>query len=143
MQARREADVHEALTGLDPRISLAIHSVAAILTVAAVLAVAALLRAKGESTRAWGAYESGAPVRGPATAPVPTQYFQIAAFFVIFDFEAAVLFTWAMSAPAAGVAGLVSAAIFIGVLLVALFYLWADGALDVGARSAGGAARRA
>jgi NADH:ubiquinone oxidoreductase subunit 3 (subunit A) len=38
------------------------------------------------------------------------------------------------------VAGLVSAAIFILVLLLALFYLWADGALDVGARSEGGAA---
>ncbi|MEE4119994.1 MAG: NADH-quinone oxidoreductase subunit A [Paracoccaceae bacterium] len=135
--------MHEVLSGLDPRISLAIHSVAAILTVAAVLAVAALLRAKGESTHAWGVYESGAPVRGPAVAPVPTQYFQIAAFFVIFDFEAAVLFTWAMAAPAAGVAGLVPAAIFIVVLLVALFYLWADGALDVGADSRGGAVRPA
>ena len=133
--------MHEALTGLDPRLALAIHAVAAIATVAAVLAVAAFLRERGEATRTWGIYESGAPVRGAAVAPVPTQYFQIAAFFVIFDFEAAVLFTWAVSAPAAGMAGLISAAIFIVVLLVALFYLWADGALDVGANSAGGTAR--
>jgi NADH-quinone oxidoreductase subunit A len=132
--------VHEAFTGLDPRLSLAIHAVAAAVTVAAILVVAAFLRDKNTSMQGFGIYESGAPATGAAVAPVPTAYFQVAAFFVIFDFEAAVLFTWAMSAPAAGLAGLVSAAIFILVLLLALFYLWADGALDVGARSEGGAA---
>jgi NADH-quinone oxidoreductase subunit A len=141
--AKKEVDLQEALTGLDPRLSLAVHGVAALATVAAVLVVAALVRDRRDSATDFGIYESGAPMREAAVAPVPTQYFQIAAFFVIFDFEAAVLFTWAVSAPAAGVAGLVSAAIFIGVLLVALFYLWADGALDVGADSRGGAARSA
>lgn len=130
----------EAFTTLDPRISLAIHAIAAALTVAAALLLARVLREKGGQVGTFGIYESGAPVAGAAVAPVPTAYFQIAAFFVIFDFEAAVLFTWALSAPAAGVAGLVSAAIFILVLLAALFYLWADGALDVGAHGEGGAA---
>ena len=130
----------DAVATLDPRTTLALHALAAIATVAAVLGIAALLRDKGGTGEAFGIYESGAPAARVAVAPVPAAYFQIAAFFVIFDFEAAVLFTWAVSAPAAGVAGLVSAAVFITVLLVALFYLWADGALDVGADSRGGAA---
>ena len=129
----------EALNAVDPRVALAIHAVAALATVAAVLAIAAFLRAPGRPQRGFEIYESGAPVRSAAVAPVPATYFQVAAFFVIFDFEAAVLFTWAVSAPEAGMPGLVSAAIFIVVLLVALAYLWADGGLDVGADSRGGA----
>lgn len=132
--------MQEAFTTLDPRISLGIHAIAAALTVAIALLLARLVRPRGRDVATFGIYESGAPATATAVAPVPTAYFQIAAFFVIFDFEAAILFTWALSAPAAGLAGLVSAAIFILVLLVALFYLWADGALDVGARSEGGAA---
>jgi NADH-quinone oxidoreductase subunit A len=126
------------LGGMDPALAVLIHAVAAIATVAAVLLVSALLRDK--SINDAGIYESGAPSAAAVVAPVPARYFQIAAFFVIFDFEAAVLFTWAMAAREAGGAGLVSAAIFIGVLLAALAYLRADGALDIGARSEGGAA---
>jgi NADH-quinone oxidoreductase subunit A len=130
----------EALTSLDPRLSLLIYTVAAIAIVAVVLVLAAILRESAGADDTYGIYESGAPAAAALTTPVPAQYFQIAAFFVIFDVEAALLFTWALAAPAAGVTGLVSAAVFIGVLLAALAYLWADGALDVGGNSRGGAA---
>lgn len=119
---------------IDPRVSLALFAGLAIFVALAALGVSGLLRARGQGN-AFGIYESGAPVGEAMRAPVPVAYFQIAAFFVIFDFEAAVLFTWAVSAPDAGWPGLVSAAIFIFVLLAALVYLWADGALDTGARS--------
>ena len=129
----------EALFGLDPRTALAIHVVAAILTVAAVLGVAKLLRTSGRAKDRWGVYESGAPADAAANAPVPTSYFQIAAFFVIFDFEAALLYTWALTTVEAGIGGLIAAGVFIGALLLAFLYLWLDGALDVGARPAGSA----
>ena len=120
----------ELLASLDARVALALHATAAAVLIAAVLAVAAVLRARGPD--AYGIYESGAPATGPTTIPVPASYFQIAAFFVIFDFEAAVLYTWAVSARQAGTEGLIAAAIFIGLLLAALVYLWADGALRTG-----------
>lgn len=44
--------------------------------------------------------------------------------------EAAILFAWAVAARDAGWLGLIEAAVFIGVLLLALVYLWLDGALD-------------
>ena len=44
-----------------------------------------------------------------------------------------------MVAAEAGAQGLIAATIFIMVLLLALAYLWLDGALDVGARPAGSA----
>ena len=121
----------EQAAALDPRVSLALYSAAAVVVIAAVLVVSSLLRARGASGGA-GVYESGAPARGGMTAPVPAAYFQIAAFFVIFDFEAAVLYSWAISAREAGWTGLVSATVFIVLLLAALAYLWADGALDTG-----------
>jgi len=132
--------VLETVAQLDPRVALAIHALAATATVAAVLVLAALLRDRRGPGPGSDIYESGAPVSGPGLAPTPTAYFQVAAFFVIFDFEAAVLFTWALSAPEAGVPGLISASVFILVLLAALWYLWADGALEVGGQSRGGAA---
>jgi len=54
---------------------------------------------------------------------------------VVFDMEAAILFAWAVAAREAGLAGLFEAALFIAVLLAALGYLWADGALDFGPKA--------
>lgn len=124
----------ELVASLDPRLALAVHVAVSVATVVAVLLVAWLLREKRPPEAGYGIYESGAPDVMPAARPVAASYFMIAAFFVVFDLEAAILFTWAAAAPDVGWPGLVSAGIFIAVLLAALFYLWADGALDVGPR---------
>ena len=51
-------------------------------------------------------------------------------FFVIFDVEALYLFAWAVSVRETGWVGFIEAAIFIGLLLIGLIYLWRIGALD-------------
>lgn len=127
----------ESLARSDPRMLLAIYVGTVVLAVALILGIARLLRQPSTPLAGSGTYESGAPAGQAMTLPVPAAYFQIAALFVIFDFEAAVLYAWAMAVRPAGLAGLVSAGIFIAVLLVALFYLWADGALDTGPNRAG------
>ena len=124
-------------SSLDPRAALGVHAAVAVAVIAFVLAFAFLLREKRAPGAGYGLYESGAPDVTPVAHRVPTTYFLIAACFVIFDLEAAILFAWAVAAPAAGWPGLISAAIFICVLLAALAYLWADGALDVGPRPRG------
>jgi len=115
-----------------PGAALAIHVALSAGIVAAIVVVAAWLREKRAGARPDVPYESGilpaAPPQGPQNAP----YFLIAALFVIFDMEAAILFAWAVAARDAGWLGLAEAAIFIGVLLLALIYLWVDGALDWG-----------
>ncbi|MBB5049628.1 NADH-quinone oxidoreductase subunit A [Rhodopseudomonas rhenobacensis] len=117
---------------IDSGAALAIHVALSAGIVAAIIAVAAVLREKRAGARPDTPYESGvlpaAPPQGPQNAP----YFLIAALFVIFDMEAAILFAWAVAAREAGWTGLIEAAIFIGVLLLALIYLWVDGALDWG-----------
>ena len=121
----------------DPRIALLIYVTLVVIAVVAILSVARALRDKLPLQPGSGIYESGAPAHRAMMAPVSAAYFQIAAFFVIFDFEAAVLYTWSVSAAEAGWPGLISAAIFIVVLLAALVYLWADGALDTGPETRG------
>jgi NADH-quinone oxidoreductase subunit A len=121
----------------DPRIALALYLMMVIIAVVGILVVARLLRNRAIPPVGSGIYESGAPAHLAMTTPVPAAYFQIAAFFVIFDFEAAVLYTWSISVEQAGMPGLISAAVFIVVLLLALVYLWADGALDTGPKPRG------
>jgi NADH-quinone oxidoreductase subunit A len=51
--------------------------------------------------------------------------------FVVFDLESAFIFAWAVAARAAGWAGYIEYAVFIGVLMLTLVYLGRVGALDV------------
>jgi len=59
-------------------------------------------------------------------------YYLVALLFVIFDLEAVFLYAWAVSARPGGWAALGSVAVFVGVLLAGLGYLWGVGALDWG-----------
>jgi NADH-quinone oxidoreductase subunit A len=118
------------LAALDPRAALAIHIAVAAVILAAALGLAALLR---EPSRArMGIYESGAPPGPARLAPVTASYVFIAIAFMIFDVEAALLFAWAGAAREVGQQGLIAATVFVVLLLAALAYLWADGALDTG-----------
>nr|WP_303626049.1 NADH-quinone oxidoreductase subunit A [Rhodopseudomonas palustris] len=115
---------------INPGAALAIHVALSAGIVAAIMLVAAWLREKRSGARADVPYEGGVLPAAPQQGPVNAPYFLIAALFVIFDMEAAILFAWAVAARDTGWLGLIEAAVFIGVLLLALVYLWADGALD-------------
>ena len=119
---------------VDPRLALGLHAALAIGLVAAVLIVAWLLRDRRRSERADALYESGVTQPQAGAIPLRAPHFLIAALFVIFDLEAAILFAWAAAARETGWLGFAEAAVFIGVLLAALVYLWADGALDAKGR---------
>jgi NADH-quinone oxidoreductase subunit A len=77
-------------------------------------------------------YESGMTPTGSARVRFPTDFYLIALFFIVFDVESVFIVTWAIGAKVLGWTGFVSAAIFIGILFVALLYLWRVGALEVG-----------
>lgn len=120
----------DLMQALDPRIALALHLALSAALIAAVLGIAWLLRERRTPWARDDVYESGiAPGAGPQ-GPVAAPYFLVAALFVIFDMEAAILFAWAAAARETGMIGFVEAAVFIGVLLAALLYLWMDGALE-------------
>lgn len=67
---------------------------------------------------------------GNARLRFSAKFYLVAMFFVIFDVEALYLFAWSVSVRESGWVGFIEAAIFIGLLLVGLLYLWRIGALD-------------
>jgi NADH-quinone oxidoreductase subunit A len=77
-------------------------------------------------------YESGIPPTGSARLRVSAKFYLVAMFFVIFDLEAVFLFAWAVTFRELGWIGYLVMVFFVGVLLVALIYLWRMGALDWG-----------
>lgn len=57
------------------------------------------------------------------------KFYLIAILFVIFDIDLAFLFPWAVVFREIGIAAFYSMAVFIGILVVALWYVWKKGAL--------------
>lgn len=82
-------------------------------------------------------FESGVVSVGYARLRYPAHFFLVAVLFVIFDLEAVFVFAWAVAMREAGWAGYVEILIFIGILIVALIYLWRIGALEWGTRRGG------
>ncbi|VFP78434.1 NADH-quinone oxidoreductase subunit A [Candidatus Erwinia haradaeae] len=75
-------------------------------------------------------FESGiASVRGRKLR-VSAKFYLVAMFFVIFDVEALYLYAWSVSIRESGWIGFIEASLFVLVLLVSLFYLIRNRALD-------------
>jgi NADH-quinone oxidoreductase subunit A len=75
-------------------------------------------------------YESGVIPTGSARLRYPVPFYLVAIFFLIFDVEAAFLFTWAIAFDRLGWPGWLQISFFIIVLLISLFYVWKKGGLD-------------
>ncbi|TAK60862.1 NADH-quinone oxidoreductase subunit A [Methylobacter sp.] len=75
-------------------------------------------------------FESGIVAAGDVHIRFSVQFYLLAIFFVIFDMESVFLFAWSVALQESGWFGFIEALIFIGVLIAALIYLWAIGALD-------------
>jgi len=75
-------------------------------------------------------FESGIVAAGDVHIRVLVPFYMLAIFFVIFDMESVFLFAWSVALQEAGWPGFIEALIFISVLIAALIYLWAVGALD-------------
>jgi len=77
-------------------------------------------------------YESGIPPTGDARLRFSSGFYLIAMFFVIFDLAAAFIMLWAVSFRELGLPGYIGIFIFIGILIILLFYELSIGALDFG-----------
>lgn len=109
---------------------LFVYALAVIVVVTSMLGVSHLLGQRHRERATGDPYESGNVPTGSARLRIPIKYYLMAVFFVVFDLEAAFLFAWAIAVREAGWAGFAEATIFIAVLLLALVYLWRQGALD-------------
>ena len=111
---------------------LLLYFAAVLVLVAGMLGLSYVLGERHEEKATGEPYESGIPPTGSARLRFDVKFYLIAMFFVVFDLEAAFLFAWAIAFRELGWLGYVEVLIFVGVLLVALIYLWRVGALDWG-----------
>ncbi len=79
-------------------------------------------------------YECGILPTGSARLRYPVSFYLIAAFFLIFDVEAAFIFSWAVAFDRLGWFGWLEISFFIIILLISLFYLWGKGGLEWGTK---------
>lgn len=75
-------------------------------------------------------YESGIIPTGTARLRYPVPFFLVAIFFLLFDVEAAFIFSWAVACKSLGWKGWFQMAFFIFVLLLGLVYIWRKGGLE-------------
>ena len=98
--------------------------------VGGMLATSAVLGERHRGPATDDPYESGIRPTGSARLRFSAQFYLVGVFFVVFDVEAVFLYTWAVAVRELGWAGFGAVALFSAILLVALAYLWRNGALD-------------
>jgi len=111
---------------------VAIYSLVSVILIGGLLLAAWWLGAKRTSAVKQMPYESGVVPCGSARLAWPVPFYLVAIFFIVFDVEAAFIFTWAVAWDLLGIAGLVQITVFITVLFAGLIWLLVKGGLDWG-----------
>lgn len=111
---------------------LAVYGIVTLALIGVLLLAAWWLGARRTSPVKERAYESGVAPTGSARLAWPVPFYLVAIFFIVFDVEAAFIFTWAVAWDVLGIAGLVQITVFIIILAAGLAWLWLKGGLNWG-----------
>jgi NADH-quinone oxidoreductase subunit A len=109
-----------------------IYALAAIGVVAFMIGFSHVLGERHEARFRNEPFESGMPLTGDARIRYSSHFYMVAMFFVIFDLDAAFIFTYAVAYKEVGWPGYIGLAFFVGILVAVLIYEWKIGALDFG-----------
>jgi NADH-quinone oxidoreductase subunit A len=109
---------------------LALYFGLIVLVVGAIVVLSHLVGERRHGPQRDSEYESGMVPTGSARLRFDAQFYLVAIFFIIFDLESVFIFAWAVGFRELGWSGLVEIAIFIGLLLLGLIYIWKRGVLD-------------
>lgn len=110
--------------------ALGVYFLLLLFIIGAILLISWLLGPRHREPATGAPYEGGILSEGSARVRLSAKFYLIAMFFVVFDLEAVFIYSWAVAANELGWQGYWEIVIFIGVLVVALAYLWRLGALD-------------
>ncbi|MGA2426467.1 MAG: NADH-quinone oxidoreductase subunit A [Terriglobales bacterium] len=78
------------------------------------------------------AYECGVQPIGDAQGRFSVKFYLVAMLFILFDVEAVFLYPWAVILRELKLFGFWEMMVYIGIVLVGLFYMWKKGVLDWG-----------
>jgi NADH-quinone oxidoreductase subunit A len=110
--------------------SLAVYTILVFGLIAALLFISGWLGEKKPNPEKLRPYESGIIPTGTARLRYSVAFYLMAAFFLIFDVEAAYIFSWAIAFDRLGWSGWVQISFFIILLLISLLYIWKKGGLE-------------
>lgn len=132
------ATLSDALSPWQPGVfSLVLYGAVILLIVAALIFISSWLGEKRPGVEKQRAYESGIIPTGPARLKNPVPFYMVAIFFLLFDVEAAFIFSWAAACRDLGWAGWLQMSFFIIILLYGLVYIWYKGGLEWGPTNKG------
>lgn len=94
------------------------------------LLVAKIIRPHNPTSEKLLPYECGEDPIGPQWMKFNIRFYVVALIFILFDVELVMLFPWALIYQKLGMYAYVAGALFIIVLFLADFYLWAKGDLE-------------
>jgi len=106
---------------------------AAVVAIGLALAMLMLSRVLGPrnlTKRKTSTYECGIEPTGSIKERFPIKFYIIAMLFILFDLEVVFMFPWAVEFRQLGFLGFMEMAMFVGVLVVGLVYVWKKGALE-------------
>ncbi|MFO8057931.1 MAG: NADH-quinone oxidoreductase subunit A [bacterium] len=89
-----------------------------------------ILGPRDKSPNKLAPFECGHTSRGQPRMRFAVKYYPIAILFVLFDVEAVFLYPWAVVYGELKLFALVEMVIFLGILVLAFFYIWAKGGLE-------------
>jgi len=96
----------------------------------ALLGISRLMGPRRHEAATLDPYECGVPEVQDARRRTAVRYYLTAVLFILFDIEAAFLWAWAVVFHEAPVAHFLVMGVFLGVLTLGLWYVWAKGALE-------------
>ncbi|MFP5223447.1 MAG: NADH-quinone oxidoreductase subunit A [Acidobacteriota bacterium] len=99
---------------------------------AVILALTQLVNPSRTSPEKDRPYECGVIPTAEPSFRYPAPFSLVAMVFLIFDVETAFIYTWAVSFDVMSAASFIGISVFIGVLLLSLWYLWLKGGLQWG-----------
>ena len=112
--------------------SLAVFVLVVFSLITVLLVLTSRLGVKNDTPEKLRAYESGVIPTGSARFRYPVPFYLVATFFLIFDVEAAFIFSWAVAFDQLGWLGWLQMSFFIIILLISLVYIWVKGGLEWG-----------
>lgn len=89
-----------------------------------------LLAPRADSRIKQEAFECGNPPTGSAWGRFPVKFYVTAILFIVFDVEIVLLYPWAVLFRKLGWFGFAEMLVFMGVLFLALVFVWRKGGLE-------------
>jgi NADH-quinone oxidoreductase subunit A len=112
---------------------LLLHFLIAFAVAGAIVTLSWLIGQRKVTRAKMSPYECGVPPVGDARERFSVKFYLVAMLFILFDVEAVFLYPWAIILRELKMFGFLEMLVYVGIVLVGLFYVWKKGVLDWGA----------